>query len=449
MKWIRYYKPIIWLAFPIIISNLSQMILGIIDSAMVGAVSSELLASAALVNSLIAIPYILAMGLTIGLSPLVSITFGERNYNLLNKYLFNGLAVCLTIACIIAISIHFGSDVIFYLGQETEVARQGEQYLQIMGWSVIPMILFLTLKQFSDGIEMPRWPMYIALLSIPLNTFLNYLFIFGNFGFPAMGLTGAGYATLISRIFIFILLLILILVHPKYKTILGTWGKNMKIDFSIQKRILKIGIPTSLQYGMESWAFAFSGIMIGWLGSKSLAAHQIALSIAAFTFMGAMGLSAAGSIRVGVEYGKRNFKRLHITGLATIHLSLIYGLICAILMVIFREKLPFYFNNETEVVHIAATLLIFAAIFQISDSAQATGVGLCRGIQDIMIPTLLVFIAYWICGIPLGYILAFKMGMGASGIWIGFLIGLSISAILLNFRFNRTAKRLRLRKIQI
>jgi MATE family multidrug resistance protein len=429
------YSSILRLATPIVIANLSQMVLGIIDTAMVGAVSSTLLASAALVNSLLAIPTILGIGLAIGLSPLLTVSHGAGNITLFRKYFQNGLLLCVAFSVLLGGLIQLLSPIIFHLGQEKAVAAHGERYLQIMGWSVVPMIAFLALKQTSDALEKTTLPMVISLSVIPVNTLLNYLLIYGKFGFPALGLDGAGYATLISRVLIVVSLGICLLNEKTFRPISDNWYKKWDIQWSTLLKILKIGIPTSMQYAMESWAFAFSGIMMGWLGSKELAAHQIALNIASFTFMGAMGIASAGSIKVGIEFGRNQPKHVRIAGLNTLKLSIWYGLLTAVLFILFRNWIPYAFNSETEVVTLASTLLIFAAIFQISDSAQATGVSICRGIQDVVTPTVMVFIAYWIIGIPLGYLLTFQWHLGPYGIWIGFLAGLSASALLLNLRF--------------
>jgi MATE family multidrug resistance protein len=411
------------------------MTLGLVDSAMVGAVNSILLASSALVNSLIAIPSILAIGLSIGISPLITVSFGARQNHMIKVYLQNGLIVSLLFSLILAVFVHLFGGIVTKLGQDTEVAMYAHPYLILMGWAIIPMSLFLTIKQFSDGVELTKWPMYLSLATIPLNALLNYLLIYGNWGFPRLELVGAGYATLISRTCIMVAMLILISKKALYKEYLDIWYTNWRIRKADLIRILKIGIPTSFQYAMESWAFAFSGIMMGWLGSKALAAHQIALSLASFTFMGAMGISAAGSIKVGAAYGRQNKPEMRSAGYTTLKLSLWYGIFCAVIFVSARKYLPYLFNNESDVVQLASVLLIFAALFQVSDSAQATGVSICRGRQDVFYPTLFVILAYWVIGIPLGYASAFIWNLGPIGIWIGFLSGLSASAILLNWRF--------------
>jgi multidrug resistance protein, MATE family len=435
MKAENSYAGILKLAGPIAIANLSQMILGIIDTAMVGALNSTLLASAALVNSLIAIPYILGIGLAIGLSPLLTASVGAENKQLFKQYFQNGLFVNALFSLSLALMVSIFAPLIYKIGQETSVASAGEIYLHLMGWSMIPMLLFLTIKQGSDAISMTKIPMILSIIVIPLNILLNYVFIYGNFGMPALGLNGAGVATLICRSILVIAMLYTITYSPSYFSHFKHWYKNWRLHRHLQIKILKIGIPTSLQYAMESWAFAFSGIMMGWLGSKALAAHQIALNMASFTFMGAVGIATAGSIRVGIAYGKNQPSDIKTAAKNTFLLSSLYGLITAILLIIGRHHIPFLFNSEKEVVTLASSLLVLAAIFQISDSTQTTGVSLCRGIQDIVIPTTLVFVAYWIIGIPLGYLLSFTYGMGPSGIWIGFLAGLSASSILLNTRF--------------
>lgn len=433
----EHQRNILKLALPISISNLSQMVLGLIDSAMVGAIHSDLLASAALVNSLIAIPTILVVGLSFGLSPLISAGFGAEKFGLIRSYLVNGIIAVGIVAVILSLLIQFFTDIIFLLGQEEKVAKGAFHYFRWMGWSMIPLGLFMAMKQFCDGVEQTRLPMVLMLLSIPINTVLNAIFIYGHFGIPGMGLDGAGVATLITRIFM-VLALSVALIHSEFfRNMVGKWYLDWKLERVHLAQIFKLGVPTSMQYAMESWAFSVSGIMMGWLGAKALAAHQIALGIASFTFMGAMGVSAAGSIKVGVAKGQNNFSLMRTYGKATFQLSVAYGLICGIIFVIFRNYIPYLFNREVEVVSLAATLLVYAALFQLSDSTQATGVGLCRGLQDVLVPTIFVFMAYWIIGIPVGYLSAFTWGLGPPGIWLGLFLGLSSSAFLLNRRFFR------------
>lgn len=433
-------RRIIYLSVPIILGNVTQILLGIIDSAMVGSIDSVLLAGSALVNNILSIPYVMGIGLSYAISPLVATANGNNQPVRSLHLAFNGFFLCSIFALLVGAGIHFGADIVFHLDQDPAVATVSRDYLIIMGWSTVPMLLFLALKQFTDGLEFTKTAMILALSSIPLNAFLNYLFIFGKWGLPRYELFGAGIGTLATRIIIFIALLLIILFSKKYAPYRRHLAGSLRLKRKAIRQLLHIGIPSSLQYSMESGAFAVSGIMIGWFGATQLAAHQIAISIAGLTFMVSMGLSSAGSILVGNSLGRRDLPGARAIGKRTLLIGLIYGTICATIYILTNQYIPYLFNDEPEVIGYAAALLIFAGVFQISDSVQAIGVGLLRGLYDVKIPMMFVILAYWIIGLPFGYYLAFYTPLEAKGIWIGLVTGLSIVAILLTLRFFSVSK---------
>lgn len=433
-------KKTLNLAFPIILGELSQMFLHIIDTAMVGAVNYKQLAAAALVMSVMNIPFVFGIGITISVSQMVSMANGRNDVKLVSHYLFNGFWLCAISAVTISLGIEFSKNILFHLDQDPEVATLALPYMQIMGWSVIPMLLFMALKQFTDGLEHTKTAMLLSLLALPLNVFLNWLLIFGNWGFPRLELVGAGWGTLITRIVIFIALALIILYHNTFKRYIAVRSKEWKFKWSTLKELLDIGIPSSFQITMEAGAFAISGILIGTIGAVEQAAHQIALSIASLTFMVSMGLSQAGSIRTSNAYGRKDFLAIRSIGKSTLVMALIYGSFCAIIFIILRNQLPFIFNDDQHVVSMASFLLLFAAIFQISDSTQAISAGLLRGIKDVKIPTVFIAVAYWAIGIPVGCLLTFHFKMGAAGIWTGFIVGLTFSAVFLSLRFRKMTR---------
>ena len=407
---------------------------------MVGSVDYRQLAASSLVLNIIAIPQVLGMGMAISLSPMTAIANGQQDTFKASKVLFNGFLLTTLAAVLIAVTLVSSYQILFHLRQDKDVAAFAAPFYKLMAWSLIPMLMFQSVKQFSDGLEFTKTGMTLSLVSLPLNVFLNWIFIYGKFGFPRLELTGAGLGTLITRILIAITLIITVLRHRLFAKYIALRKSAWKIDGKTWKELLHIGVPTGLQYGMEVAAFSASGIMIGWLGATSQAAHQIALNLATFTFMAAAGLALAGSIRVANAYGRKENLLLRNIGVSNIAGGLIYGSVCAVLFVLFKNLLPRLFTNNTEVISIASALLVFAALFQISDATQSIGVGLLRGIKDVKIPTAFVAIAYWLIGIPVGYFLTFKLNMGASGIWIGFVTGLTASSILLNTRFLKKSK---------
>jgi MATE family multidrug resistance protein len=434
-------KQTITLAIPIILGELAQMSLHLLDAAMVGALGYNHLAACGLVLSVINIPFVLAIGLTFSVSQLVSLAAGQHDKKLVSHYFYNGVLLCSFLGLILSLGLYFGVNILDYLKQDPEVVLLAKPFMKLMSISLFPMILFMTLKQFTDGLEFTKTAMILSFFALPINALLNFMLMFGYWGFPRLELVGAGYGTLITRILITLILAYIILYHKNFRKYVAVKSSQWKISWKAQKELLKIGIPSSMQVGMEASAFAISGIIIGMIGAKEQAAHQIALSIASFTFMVSMGLAHAGSIRTSNALGQRNNIKIRNIGISTIYAALIYGTFCLIVFMCFNNHLPKFFNDEVEVIEIAATLLFWAAIFQISDSVQAISAGLLRGIKDVKMPTVFIFIAYWVIGIPLGYYLAFYKGFGASGIWIGFILGLTTSAIFLSLRFLHLSKK--------
>lgn len=428
------------IAVPLIISNVSQMSLGLVDSAMIGPIDYRQLAASSLVINVLAIPMVLGGGMMMAISPLVAMANGRKDVHGASKIVFNGVLLSLLTSGILVALIIGTSGLLWHLGQEAIVVTYALPYYKVMAWSLIPMLLFSATKQFSDGLEITKTAMILSLSAIPINAFLNWILIYGNWGAPRLELFGTGIATLITRIFIALILITIVLRHRIYKPYLAVRQHAWKVSGKTIKELLHIGIPSSMQYGMESAAFSVSGIMIGWLGAASQAAHQIALNVASTTFMASMGLSLAASIRVANAYGRKDTLQMHAIGKNTIVTGLIFGLLCALLFIVFQHQMPYIFTTDAGVAMLSSTLLVYGAFFQISDATQAIGVGLLRGMRDVKIPTLLVAIAYWVIGIPMGYYLAFVGNMGATGIWIGFIAGLTVSSVLLNTRFLKRSR---------
>ena len=435
-------KKTLKIAYPLSVANLIQILMGIIDAAMVGQIHSDLLAATSLVNSVVNIPFIFAMGLTMAVAPLIAAAVGSNDHKAPAQILVNALWIAGGVGLLLGLGIHVGAPVLYAFGQDPTIVTLSIPYLKIIGWSLLPMILFLTIKQFADGIEETKLPMLISLYTIPVNVFLNYVLIYGVWGFPRLELEGAGVATLITRAVLLAAMVFILFKHSKMAVFIDLKETPWRPVRKYTRQILKIGIPSSMQYGMEAWAFSVSGIMVGWLGAQALAAHQIALSLASFTFVIALGFSGAGAIRIGNNFGRKDWSIVSTIGKGVLWLGVGYGLACAFLFILLRDQLPILFNREPEVVLLASGLLILAAIFQVSDAVQAIGVGLLRGLQDVRVPTFLVGIAYWVIGIPGGYLLAFVLDWGVKGIWIGFLLGLTASAILMSIRFIRMTKSL-------
>ena len=429
------------LGFPIIVGELAQMAIHLIDTAMVGAISYKHLAAAALVINAINIPLVLGFGMTISVSQMVSMAHGRNDSNAISHYLFNGFFLCALTAFLISGALVPGSNFLTHLGQDAEVVQLALPFMKLMAWSIVPMLLFMTLKQFADGLQITKIAMILSLLAIPVDVFLNWLLIYGNWGFPRLELIGAGWAALITRLLLFLIFTIVVFTHRHFKEYIALIKSQWYLKRKTLNDFLHIGIPSSLQVAFESGAFAVSAIIIGTIGAVAQAAHQIAISCASFTFMVSMGLSQAGSIRVSNAYGKNDWNKISEIGKSTLQVGLVYGCFCALCFGIFRNQLPLIFNNNPEVVQLASMLLICAAIFQISDCTQAIGAGLLRGIKDVKLPTILIAVAYWLIGLPMGYLLALTFKLKTVGMWIGFIAGLTFAGIFLSVRFLKRSQK--------
>jgi MATE family multidrug resistance protein len=305
---------------------------------------------------------------------------------------------------------------------------------------MFPFMIFQTFKQFAEGLSQTKQAMYVTIFCNLVNVFLNWVLIYGKLGAPELGLNGAGIATLISRVLMPIMMGWYVIRSKRYRIFNLQFGIK-KLRFFMVNRILKIGVPTGFQYIFEVSAFSAAAIMMGWIGVNALAGHQIAINLASISYMMAAGLSTAGMIRVSNQIGKGNQKSMREAGMVVFGMVLAFMFTSAVLFVVFRYTLPTFYIDNTEVIQISASLLVIAGLFQLSDGVQVVGLGVLRGMEDVKFPTIITLIAYWVLGLPLGYYLAFELEMGAQGIWYGLLIGLSITAVVLFFRFNALSKK--------
>ena len=420
------------LSFPIMISQLGHITVGVFDSLMIGKVSVSQLAAVSLATSIFSFILLFCIGLSYGITPLISSSDKGKKY--VSSILYNGMLVNV-ISCILLVSfVILTKHLLSYLGQDQEVLFHTYSYLDIICISLIPLILFQTFKQFIEGLGFTKPSMYISVISNVINIVLNAVLIFGLFGFPRLEIIGAAYATLISRVIMFLLILIYCLNDRRFsKYILK---RKFLVNLNHIKDIFRIGFASGLQYIFEVGAFSVATVMTGSIGAIHLAAHQIALNLASISYMIASGIGSASMISLSYYDGKRNFEDMRRSGFASFLLVFILMIVSALVFIIFRNYLPVLYVDDSSVINIASTLLIIAGLFQISDGIQAVGLGILRGIKDIKKPTIVTFISYWIISIPLSYFLGIEYGYGVYGIWIGLSIGLTLAAIFHVTRFN-------------
>jgi len=434
-----HIKETLKLAYPVVIGQLGHMMLGVVDSLMVGRLGAVPLAAASLVNGLILLIIVLGIGMSVALTPLVAIAKGSGNHDQCGIILRQGLLVNLVFSILLVLVVYFFADIIYYLNQPYEVAVLAESYLKILSFSIIPFMMFQTYKQFIEGLSFTKPAMIILILANIVNAFGNWILIFGNLGMPKLELDGAGFATLLTRISI----AVAIFIYVKYSKKIKQYDPTLRfrsINWSVIKKILDLGIPGGFQMFFEVGGFAFAAVMIGWIGAKELAAHQIAINLASITFMVGLGISIAATIRVGNYLGKKDLIGIRNAGYSALFIVAIIMGSFGIMFIILRNFLPTLYIEDPIVIEIASSLIIIAAIFQVVDGLQVVGIGLLRGLTDLKAPMVIAFIAYWIIGLPVAYLLGFTFEFGVEGVWISFVVGLSIAAIFFIKRFQRFLK---------
>jgi len=436
----KHYKRNFLLAYPVMLSQLGQVLVGVADSLMVGRLGPEPLAAASLALVIFYVIMVFGLGVSYGLTPLIAAADGEGNTRKIIDIFSNGLVINTLLGIVLALLIFLCTPVLYHLNQPAEVVELAIPYLQIITASMIPFMLFQTFRQFAEGLGDTRRAMYITISANALNIVLNYLLIYGKLGFPELGLNGAGWATMISRIIQALAMGAFAFYAARFRIYRAAFSLA-HYSYKVVKRILSVGVPTGLQFIFEVSAFGCAAIMMGWLGTTALAAHQIAINLASISYMMATGIAAAASIRVGNQIGRNDFVVMKEVGYACFVMVAIFMGVAAVLFILFKNQFPLLYVDDRQVVEIASQLLIVAAFFQISDGVQVVGMGALRGMEDVKIPALIAAASYWVLGLPSGYFLAFVLDWGPNGIWMGLFIGLTVAAILLFWRFKVQAQK--------
>jgi MATE family multidrug resistance protein len=445
--YLPYYKRNLKVAIPVILTQIGSALVGFFDSVMVGHYGTTDLAAVSFSNAIFFTIMVLAMGAIMGLTPLVGHEVGslsnetneeaiERKHLHISSLLANGgiftLILCALTLALLAPCIPF----LGYFGQDVEVVSCARPYFTLIVLSIIPFNFFCLSKQFLEGLGNTTVAMIITLVCNLLNIGLNWIFIFGHWGCPAMGATGAGLATLIARIVMPICFFIVIWYKKEWRMYLTSIHKQM-LSWQEQKKLFRLGLPIGLQTFAETFLFTASFIIVGWISKEALAAHQVANQMADITFMLVLGIGSATTIRVSHQLGEGNIHGVRMASNASIHLCLLINIIGAIVMIGGRMWIPYVFTEDPKVVEIASTLLIFAGLLQFADGLQCVGAAMLRGIQDVKVPMKIALCSYIGITLPLGLILTFPLGLGAKGMWIAFVIALAIPAVLFHIRFRK------------
>ena len=378
---------------------------------------------------------VFGIGVSYATTPLV--TTANQNMDLLKKAsLFkNSIFLNVSVSIICFIVLFLSSGLLKYMHQPEDVIKLAVPFFNVLIFSMIPISLFFTCKQYCEGLSNTRMALFISIIGNVINIVLNYLLIYGKFGFPELGYIGSAWASFISRVFMGFSFLYLIFKSPVTKEISAVYNK-VKINKKELFHLAKIGLNAGLQLTFEVAAFVIAGLMAGTFGKEQIDAHGIALSIAAFTYMFASGISSASSIRVGIYKAQDNWLEIKQAAFSSIKLVMLIMGGFAILFLMINNFLPKVFSSDLQIVNLASKLLIIAALFQLFDGIQVTIVGILRGLEDFKIPTLISLVGYWIIALPLAYWLAFILKLETVGVWIGLLVSLIFAAVVLFWRLN-------------
>lgn len=433
-QYLAELRKTLLLAVPITAGHLSQMILGFVDTLMIGRVGVVPLAAAAFANALSNVLFIAGIGLLTAVSVLVSHAYGAGNKHEAGEMLRRGLVIAVVTGTGIFVIIWGSFPLLGLLGQPEDVVVACKPYLWYLALSIPVALATICLKNYAEAQEAP-WPgFWTGLAAVLLNIFLNWVLIYGNLGMPALGLEGAGIATFISRIANLLFLVAWLRHDPRFAE---SWPLRWLGPVPVRAiaTMLRLGFPVALQLVMEIGAFAASALLMGWLGVIEIAAHQIALTYAATTFMIPLGISLAVAIRVGHVVGAGQPERARRIGFGAVGFGVFASGIFASVFIGFNKPLVSLFTTDPDTIAMAGVLIIIAGFFQLFDGTQVLSAGALRGCKDVKVPTYVIFAAYWIIGIPVGALLAFGLKLGAPGIWIGLAAGLGAAAAGLLTRF--------------
>ena len=430
------------MAGPIVLSQVGVALTQLVDTFMVGKLGTTPLAAVSLASSIALMGFLFVNGLVMGATPIVGQLFtsatisNDDKIKQIGKIFQNQILLALLSSVAMLGLLYIVRLFLYNMGQDVSVVDCAIPYYVILIVGILPNTLFMAGKQLLEGLGNTSVAMAITIFANIVNIIFNYFLIYGNCGFPQMGVIGAGLATFIARVVMAVALFIMIYMRHEWRQ----YCKEFRIglfDWRCVVEILRVGFPIAVHILVEMSAFSLSGIMMGWLGAAALASHQIAAQTGNVLFMVVLGISAATTIRVSHQYGAKDYVAMRMAANASIHLCLFANMVMGILLVIFRKNVVMLFSSDPEVIRLGSQVLIMAGIFQLSDGMQAVGAGILRGLKDVKVTMYVAFLSYLVINLPLGYIMAFVVGLGAPGVWMGFIGGLSVAAILFRIRYVR------------
>ncbi len=437
----KFTQETLKLALPVMLTQVGQVSVNLFDNIIVGKLlGAQALASVSLGNAIFFSIFIFGMGFSLAIPPLVSEAHSQHNHDKISSVFRHGFVVNLFIGLLLIGLIFCLIPFLPHLGQPKEILPDTISFLSIVTLSIFPFMIFQTMREVSEGLSFTIGVTKATIIANVINIILNYVFI----KIFSWGVAGSAWATFIARVFMMIFIYFVLLKEEKTSRYIKDFSLKLNLfKKEIFEKLIRLGFPTALQMFFEVTAFAGAAFICGLVSARDIAAHQIALSMASFTFNLCIGFSVASTVMIGRKLGEKDFVNLEKVGFNNLKIAFLFMLACGIFFIFGRNILPTFFTKkeDIDVILLASKLMIIAALFQLSDGIQVTALGCLRGIQDVKIPSILTFIAYWVVAIPLGYYLTITQKMGAFGMWIALGIGLTISAVLLVLRFRNLSEK--------
>ncbi|MGB3491433.1 MAG: MATE family efflux transporter [Elainellaceae cyanobacterium] len=434
-------RSCLYLAIPLASAQLAQAATGFVDTLMMGILGSQYLAAGGLGSTTFTFLLLISTAILSAVSPLVAEAHGQDDSRTVTQMTVQGLWLAGAITLPLSILIWNAAPLLRSLGQEESTVLLATDYLQAVVWGLFPVLVFTVLKNFVSALSKPRSVMVIMVAGVVLNAIANYTLIFGKFGFPALGLSGVGWASAFSYWVIGIALSLYVLLRSPFNHY-PIWRSLFQVRLPLLRMILSVGLPIGLLATFETGLFSATTLLAGRIDASTLAAHHIALQTAAVTFMVPFGISQATTVRVGQLIGQRNPANAKLAGYAGIAAGTAFmGLMAIAMISLPRQIVGLYLNlndpQNQEVIGVAIALLSVGAVFQLFDGIQVIAAGALRGLKDTRMPMLIGIIAYWGIGFTAGYLSGFRLGLGGVGLWLGLALGLFVAAIALTWRFYR------------
>ena len=432
------------LALPIALTQLGQIAMMTSDLALIGRLGDQAVAAAALAHTVLFTVFVLGMGIVAAVAPLAAQAYGAREPRMVRRSLRVGRGVAGLLGVPLTIAQLWGGELLVALGQSPENAALAGRYLSGIAWCVIPGWFFMALRNFMGAVNRPEPALWITLAAIPANALLAYALIYGVFGLPRLDLLGAGLATTLVNIGMCVAAIWVCYTRRPFRKyrVLGRWWRG---DWTLMRQLIVVGAPISGSFLLEYGVFAAAALLMGWIGTVALAAHQIALQIAAIMFMVPFGIAMAATVRVGHAVGRGDAAATRRAGFAAIMLGAVFMAAMTLLVALTRHALPLAFLGsdapDPQTVALAASLLVLGACFFLADGIQTIAAGSLRGLNDTRVPLVFAAISFWLIGFTSCWLLGFTLGLGAYGIWIGLSLGIACYAVLLIRRFQRLTAR--------